>query len=80
MLVEHYAGAFPLWLAPTQAVVIPVADRHEDYARSVSEALAKAGLRVEVEGGSGKLGEKIRRAITQKVGSLLVVGDDDDRR
>ncbi len=77
VLVEHYAGAFPLWLAPVQAAVVPVADRHEDYAAEVEEVLSGAGLRVEREEGSGKLGEKIRKAITQKVGAVLVVGDDD---
>ena len=77
VLVEHFAGAFPMWLTPVQAVVVPVADRHEDYASEVAGVLRAAGIRVDTDTGSGKLGEKIRRAITQKVGSLLVVGDND---
>ncbi len=80
ILVEHYAGAFPMWLAPTQVAVVPVADRHEGYAGSVADRLRKVGLRVEVEEGSGKLGEKIRRAITHKVPAVLVVGDSDVER
>jgi threonyl-tRNA synthetase len=77
VLVEHYAGAFPMWLAPVQAVVVTVADRHEDYAASVAGRLRDVGIRAEVDAGSGKLGEKIRRAITQKVPAVLVVGDND---
>ncbi len=78
ILVEHYAGAFPMWLSPVQAVVVPVADRHVDYAGRVADQLReRAGLRVEVEAGSGKLGEKVRRAITDKTPAILVVGDDD---
>ena len=77
VLVEHYAGSFPMWLSPVQAAVIPVADRHESYGDEVAAALRGAGLRVDIDSGSGKLGEKIRRAMTGKVGALLVVGDDD---
>ena len=75
VLVEHYAGAFPLWLAPTQAVVIPVAERHQDYARSVAEKLGAAGVRVSVDDRSEKMGYKIREAQVQKVPYMLVVGD-----
>ena len=77
VLVEHYAGALPMWLSPVQAAVIPVADRHEGYGDEVAAALRGAGLRVDIDSGSGKLGEKIRRAMTGKVGALIVVGDDD---
>ena len=77
VLVEHYAGAMPMWLAPVQAIVIPVADRHHPYARTVARALMDRGVRVERESGPGKLGEKIRRAITRKMPAVLVVGDDD---
>jgi len=77
VLVEHYAGAFPMWLAPVQATVVTVADRHEPYAHAIAGRLREAGLRVEVDAGSGKLGEKVRRAITTKVPALLVVGDRD---
>ena len=77
VLVEHYAGAMPMWLAPVQAVVLPVADRHAGYAGRIAGMLRSEGLRVEVASGPGKLGEKIRQAITRKVPALLVVGDQD---
>ncbi|MEA2010445.1 MAG: threonine--tRNA ligase [Actinomycetota bacterium] len=77
VLVEHYAGAFPAWLAPVQATIVPVADRHQDYAFEVAAALKDAGVRVEVDAADETVGEKIRRAITQKVPSILVVGDRD---
>ncbi len=75
LLIEHYAGAFPLWLAPVQAVVLPISDRHLDYARSVKEKLAAAGLRAEVDERQEKIGYKIREAQLQKVPYMLVVGD-----
>jgi threonyl-tRNA synthetase len=75
LLIEHYAGAFPLWLAPVQAVVLPIADRHLDYARSVRERLTAAGLRVEVDERQEKIGYKIRGAQLQKVPYMLVAGD-----
>ena len=77
VLVEHYAGAFPAWLSPVQATVVPVADRHVDYATEVAEALGEGGVRVEVDSADETVGEKIRRAITQKVPAVLVVGDQD---
>ncbi|VAW08428.1 Threonyl-tRNA synthetase, partial [hydrothermal vent metagenome] len=77
ILVEHYAGAFPMWLAPVQATVIPVADRHQDYADSVGAALVERGVRVHVDGADETVGEKIRRAITQKHPAVIVVGDKD---
>ena len=77
VLVEHYAGAFPAWLSPVQATVIPVADRHIDYATEVAEAIGEGGVRVEVDSADETVGEKIRRAITQKVPAVLVVGDQD---
>jgi threonyl-tRNA synthetase len=73
--VEHTEGRFPLWLAPVQAAVIPIADRHVGFAREVSAALAARGLRVEVDDGSDRMGAKIRRAQLQKVPYMLVVGD-----
>jgi len=77
-LIEHYAGAFPMWLAPVQAIVLPIADdRHMDYAQGVADALAQAGLRVEVDRHSGKLGAKIRDAQMQKIPFMLIVGDRD---
>jgi threonyl-tRNA synthetase len=75
LLIEHYAGAFPLWFAPVQAVVLPIADRHTEYARSVVERLRTAGLRVELDGRQEKIGFKIREAQLQKVPYMLVTGD-----
>ena len=75
VLIEHFAGAFPLWLAPVQAVLIPIADRHAEYAGRVREQLAGAGLRVEVDARSERMQAKIRDAQLQKVPYMLVVGD-----
>ena len=75
LLIEHYAGAFPLWLAPVQAIVLPIADRHSDYGRRVQRELIDAGLRVEFDGRQEKIGYKIREAQLQKVPYMLVVGD-----
>jgi threonyl-tRNA synthetase len=75
VLVEHYAGAFPLWLAPTQAVVIPVTEKHHEYAARVGEELRAARVRVHVDDRNEKLGYKIREAQLQKVPYMLVVGD-----
>jgi threonyl-tRNA synthetase len=75
LLLEHYAGAFPLWLAPVQAILLPIADRHLDYARSIRDQLAPAGLRVELDERQEKIGYKIREAQLQKIPYMLVVGD-----
>ncbi len=75
ILVEHYAGAFPVWLAPVQAVVIPIADRHGDYAWEVARRLRAAGLRVEVNDSSERMQAKIRDAQLEKIPYMLVVGD-----
>ncbi|MCC5997054.1 MAG: threonine--tRNA ligase [Oceanicaulis sp.] len=82
ILLEHYAGKLPVWMAPVQAVVIPIADRHEDYALSVRRKLMKAdigavssGVRVEADLGSERMQKKIRNAQTQKIPYMLVVGD-----
>ncbi|MDA1093352.1 MAG: threonine--tRNA ligase [Acidobacteria bacterium] len=75
LLIEHYAGAFPLWLAPVQAMVVPIADRHRDYAESVASRLREAGLRVEVDVRQEKIGYKIREAQLRKVPYMLVTGD-----
>jgi threonyl-tRNA synthetase len=75
MIIEHFAGAWPLWLAPVQAVVLPIADRHLDHARVVQQALAAKGLRVEVDERVEKIGYKIREAQLQKVPYMLVIGD-----
>jgi threonyl-tRNA synthetase len=75
LLIEHYAGAWPLWLAPVQAVVLPIAERHHDYARQVRDRLAAAGLRVDLDERQEKIGYKIREAQLQKVPYMLVLGD-----
>ncbi len=75
VLIEHYAGAFPLWLAPVQAVVISIADRHLDYARTVQKTLRAAGMRVEVDDSMSSMQKKIRDNARQKVPYLLIVGD-----
>jgi threonyl-tRNA synthetase len=77
ILIEHYAGEFPLWLAPVQAAVLPIADRHLDYARETAARLRQAGLRVEVDERSESIGKKIREAEVQKVPYMLVVGDQE---
>ena len=77
VLVEHYAGAFPVWLAPVQAVVLPVASAHEGYAHEVAGRLAGEGRRVEVRAADDSLGKRIRTAKSEKVPYVLVVGDDD---
>jgi threonyl-tRNA synthetase len=76
-LIEQYEGAFPVWLAPTQAVLIPITDRHVAYARHVAERLFGAGYRVEVDDRSKRMGAKIRDAQLQKVPYMLVVGDQE---
>jgi len=75
ILIEHYAGAFPLWLAPVQAIVLPIADRHLQYGAFVRDQLKAAGLRVEVDERQEKIGYKIREAQLQKIPYMLVVGD-----
>ncbi|MEI6667612.1 MAG: threonine--tRNA ligase [Acidobacteriota bacterium] len=75
LLIEHYAGAFPLWLAPVQAIVLPIADRHMAYAAGVRDTLVSSGLRVEFDDRQEKVGYKIREAQLQKVPYMLVVGD-----
>jgi threonyl-tRNA synthetase len=75
LLIEHYAGAWPLWLAPVQVMVLPIADRHLDYAEQVRQRLTAEGLRVEVDGRVEKIGYKIREAQIQKIPYMLVAGD-----
>ena len=75
VLIEHYGGAFPTWLAPVQAVVVPIADRHHEYAYKVEAKLAAAGVRVESNDGNERMNAKIRTAQLQKIPYMLVVGD-----
>src|SRR5213078_1876886 len=75
VLIEHYAGAFPLWLAPVQVAVLPITDRINGYSEKIAEQLRGAGLRVEANLRSEKIGAKIRDAQMQKVPFMLVLGD-----
>jgi threonyl-tRNA synthetase len=75
ILIEHFGGAFPLWIAPVQAVVIPIADRHIEAAESLASALRSRGLRCEVDNSAGRMQNKIRLAQEQKVPYMLVLGD-----
>ncbi|UCF27609.1 MAG: threonine--tRNA ligase [Chloroflexota bacterium] len=75
VLIEHFAGAFPVWLAPVQAVLIPIADRHYDYAHQVADKLGEVGLRVEVDERGERMNAKIRDAQNQKIPYMLVIGD-----
>ena len=75
VLIEHYAGAFPIWLAPVQAVVIPISERHHEYARKVMDRLVEANIRVEIDDRNEKMGYKIRAAQTKKIPYMLVIGD-----
>jgi threonyl-tRNA synthetase len=75
VIIEHFAGAFPVWLAPVQAVLIPIADRHNEYAHKVAGQLKEAGLRVEVDDSGDRMNAKIRAAQGQKVPYMLVMGD-----
>ena len=80
ILIEHTGGAFPVWLAPVQAVVIPIADRHLDYARKIEGLLRDAALRVEVDARNQRMNLKIREAQLQKVPYMLVVGDREEEQ
>ena len=75
VLIEHYAGAFPAWLAPVQAVVVTVSDVQLDFARQTFERLRELGVRVELDDRNEKLGYKIREAQVQKIPYMLVIGD-----
>lgn len=75
ILIEHYGGAFPVWLSPVQAVIIPIADRHVDFARKVAAELSEADLRVDVDERSDRMNAKIRDAEKRKIPYMLVVGD-----
>ncbi|MBM3118371.1 MAG: threonine--tRNA ligase [Chloroflexi bacterium] len=74
-LVEHYAGAFPVWLSPVQVVIIPIADRHLDYARQVADELKKHGIRVQVDDRSERMNLKIREAQLEKIPYMFITGD-----
>jgi threonyl-tRNA synthetase len=75
VLIEHYAGAFPVWLSPTQVAIVPIAERHAEYAQKVADELRKVGARVAVDVRNEKMNAKIREHALQKVPFILVVGD-----
>jgi threonyl-tRNA synthetase len=77
VLTEHYAGAFPPWLAPVQVVGIPITERHEDYLYDVAASMRAAGVRMEVDSSDDRMQKKIRTAQRQKVPYMLIAGDDD---
>jgi threonyl-tRNA synthetase len=77
ILVEHYAGAFPVWLSPVQVRVLPVADKHDAYAFRIGDRLKAEGFRTDVVEAGDPLGQRIRRAKLEKIPYVLVVGDDD---
>ena len=75
ILIEHYAGAFPVWLAPVQARILPISEKHMDYARKIKHCLEEAGIRAELDERNEKIGYKIREAQMQKLPYMLIVGD-----
>ncbi|HNA99195.1 MAG TPA: His/Gly/Thr/Pro-type tRNA ligase C-terminal domain-containing protein, partial [Marmoricola sp.] len=77
LLVEHYAGAFPPWLAPVQVQAIPIAERHNDYLFDFARQMTKRGLRVEVDDSDERMQKKIRNAQMQKVPFMVIAGDND---
>jgi threonyl-tRNA synthetase len=74
-LIEHYAGAFPFWLSPVQAVVIPIAERHNEYANNINNQLIKSGIRSEVDTRSESMQKKIKLAQNQKINYMIIIGD-----
>jgi threonyl-tRNA synthetase len=77
VVIEHFAGAFPVWLAPQQVVVIPVADGHNEYADKVVEHLKSSGIRAEADKGKSRMNKKIREQRQQRIPYMLIVGDKD---
>lgn len=79
LLIEHYAGAFPLWLAPVQVSILPITDRHHDYAHTMREQLLQAGYRAEVDESAERISYKVRNAELSRVPYMLVVGDREEQ-
>ena len=75
VLIEHYAGAFPLWLSPVQISILPIAERHAEYCRNLKDSLLKEGIRVEIDEDNEKIGYKIRRATVSKTPYMCIIGD-----
>ena len=78
ILIEHFAGAFPTWLAPVQVKILPISDKYADYSKEVLDKLTEAGIRAEMDTRSEKIGYKIREAQTQKIPYMLVVGQKEE--
>jgi len=76
-LIEHFAGNFPLWLSPTQVRIIPIAERHNEYAQEIAKELSKERIRVEIDDKSESMQKKIRNAQKEKVYYMIVVGDQE---
>ena len=76
-LIEHYGGAFPVWLSPVQAVIIPIADRHIDYAQQIKDELENADIRCHIDNRTERMNLKIREAQLEKIPFMLVVGDSE---
>lgn len=79
ILIEHFAGAFPLWLAPVQVKVLPITERNNDYAQKVYQKLSNAGIRVELDDRNEKIGYKIREASSMKIPYLIILGDEEEK-
>ena len=79
ILIEHFAGAFPLWLAPVQVKVLPITERNNDYAQKVYQKLSDAGIRVELDDRNEKIGYKIREASSMKIPYLIILGDEEEK-
>jgi len=79
VLIEHFAGAFPLWLAPVQVAVLPISEKSNDYAKQIHQALFTANLRTELDLGSEKVGAKIRNATLQKTPYMVILGDKEQQ-
>ncbi len=77
IIIEHFDGAFPVWLSPVQARIIPVADSHNEYAQSVKAKLAAQGIRAEADTSKGRMNKKIREGRDQRIPYMLIVGDRD---
>ncbi len=75
MLIEHYGGAFPVWLAPTQVIIIPIADRHHEYSNKIRDYLNENNIRVEIDGSRDRMNAKIRNAQIQKIPYMFIIGD-----
>jgi threonyl-tRNA synthetase len=77
VLIEHYAGAFPLWLSPVQVSVLTIAERHDVYAENIVSGLFKQGIRVELDTDSEKIGNKIRKSSIRKIPYSVIIGDNE---